>query len=119
LKINCRPAESRKQQLKKEIEQLKLAEKEREEAKKEFEPLFEEYKKQVEEVERVTGVIYDDAVEMYNIGAIVTDSKELERHYRRLAKDREYRQRYKIAVSSKVEKQQQEIEHKLFKTFAE
>lgn len=107
------------EQLKKEIEQLKQAEKQREEIRKEFEPIFEEGRKQIEEVERVTGMNYDDASGLYNVGEIAPDSEKMKEHNKRLAKDLEYRKRYKLARSNKVEKQQQEIEHKLFKTLAD
>jgi len=107
------------EQLKKEIEQLKKAEKEREELRKEFAPIFEEGRQQKERVEEVTGMDYDDASGYYNVAEIAPNSPEMKEHFKRLAKDKDYRQRYRTAMSGKVEKQQQEIEHKLFKTFAE
>lgn len=107
------------EQLKQEIMNLREAEAKREAAKKEFELIIEEEKKQREKVEEVTGMSYEDAAERYNIAAIAPDSKETEDHFKRLAKDKEYRKKYKTAMSSKVEKQQQEIEHKLFKTLAD
>lgn len=78
-------------QLKEDMEELKRAKQERKDIKKEFEPVFEEEKKQVEEVERVTGMNYEEAVERYNITQIAPNSETLRNHYKRLGKNKEYR----------------------------
>lgn len=73
----------------------------------------------MEEVERVTGMDYEEAMKKYDMTQIAPSSENLKNHYKRLGKDNEYRKKWKTAVSSKVEKQQRDIEHELFKTFAE
>ena len=73
----------------------------------------------MEEVGRVTGMNYEEATERYNITQIAPDSENHRNHYKRLGKDNEYRKKCKTAVSTKVEKQQRKIEHKLFKTLTE
>ncbi len=107
------------QELREEIKKLRKAQEDREELKKEFEPFAKEYQERVKKVEEVTGMSYDDAEGLYNVAEIAPDSKKMEEHQKRLGKDKEYRERWKGSRSNKIEKQQQEIEHKMFKTFAD
>ncbi|WP_196298060.1 hypothetical protein [Methanosarcina barkeri] len=100
------------------MEELKRAKQEREDIKKEFEPVFEE-EKQIEKVGKVTGMNYEKVAERYNITQIAPDSENLRNHYKRLEKDKEYRKKWKTAVSSKVEKQEAELGKKALKTLAD
>ncbi|MDY0129152.1 MAG: hypothetical protein RBR63_03050 [Methanosarcina vacuolata] len=73
----------------------------------------------MEEVEGITGMNYEEAVERYNITQIAPNSENFRSHYKRLGKDKEYRKKWKTAVSSKVEKQEVELGKKALKTLAD
>lgn len=47
----------------------------------------------MEEVEGVTGMNYEEAVERYNITQIAPNSENFRSHYKRLGKDKEYRKK--------------------------
>lgn len=107
------------QELREEIKRLKQAQEEKETLRKEFEPIFEEDKGNRKKVEEVTNMSYEDAAEMYDISEIAPDSEKMKEHFKKLAKDKEYRKKYKVATSNKLEKQETELGKRVLKTLAD
>lgn len=106
--------------LRSDMEELKRAKQERETARKGFEPLFEEEKRRNEIVKKATGLDFYDAVEHYDVGRIAPpDSEAMKEFQKRVAQDKEYRERWKKATSGKVEKKEAELGKKALKTLAD